>query len=419
MVVKMGKLTAKKVENAKPGRYSDGEGLMLLVKPTGGKSWVLRVQMAGKRRDIGLGSVSAYNAVHSVVEEIPLLEKRVLTLAEARMKAATLRHFAKSGRDPVAELRRDRSPIPSFAYAAVHTFEAKMPQWSSRTAAGFMSSLEQHALPRLGATPVNEVDARMIADTLSTIWMDRPMIARKVRQRIGLILNYAQAQRWREIGMPNAAVSQILPAQAETGSFEAMPYKQVPAFLVGLGKSDGSIGRLALRFLILTAARSGEVRGAQWKQIDLEEKLWHRPASLMKGRNAKDHSVTLNDPAKAVLQMAAHFRRTDSDFIFPNRSGVMLSDMALSGFLDGFPATVHGFRSSFRDWAAERMPEIPDPVAEAALAHKVSDKVVAAYKRTDFLEMRKTLLDAWGSYCAGKEATAQSAQQPKEGEANQ
>jgi integrase len=402
----MGKLTAKKVENAKPGRHSDGNGLLLLVKPTGGKSWVLRLQMAGKRRDIGLGSVSAYDGVLAIVEEIPLLEKRVLTLAEARMKAATLRHFAKSGRDPVSELRRDRSPIPNFADAALRTFENKMPQWSVRTAAGFMASLEQHALPRLGKIPVNEIDARMIADTLIPIWMDRPMIARKVRQRIGLILNYSQAQRWREIGMPNAAVSQILPTQAEAGNFEAMPYKEIPAFLAGLAENESSMGRLALKFLILTAARSGEVRGAKWEQIDLNGKLWHRPASLMKGRNAKAHSVTLNDQAIAVLQIAAHFRLNDSDYIFPNRSGAILSDMALSSFLNGLPATAHGMRSSFRDWAAEKMPDIPDPVAEAALAHKVPDKVVAAYKRTNFLEMRKTLLDAWGSYCDGKSQAA-------------
>lgn len=392
---------------------------MLLVKPTGGKSWVLRVQVAGRRRDIGLGSVSAYDGVHSILEEIPLLEKRVLTLAEARMKAATLRHFAKSGRDPVAELRRDRSPILSFADAAARTFEAKKPQWSARTAAGFMTSLEHHALPRLGEIPVNEIDARMIAGTLSPIWMDRPMIARKVRQRIGLILNYAQAQRWREIGMPNAAVSQILPKQPVAGNFEAMPYRQVPAFLAGFSENESSVGRLALRFLILTAARSGEVRGAQWEQIDLDCRLWHRPASLMKGRNAKEHSVTLNDSAKAVLQMAAHFRRNDSDLIFPNRSGAMLSDMALSGFLDGLSATVHGFRSSFRDWAAEKMPNIPDPVAEAALAHKVSDKVVAAYKRTNFLEMRMNLLDAWGGYCDGNSEEASSLPEVSEDIANQ
>ena len=384
-----------------PGRHSDGDGLMLLVKQTGGKSWVLRVQMAGKRRDIGLGSVSNYEGQPAICEEIPLLDKRILTLAEARLKAATLRHFAKAGHDPIMELRKDRSAVPSFVDAMRHTYKSKKPEWSDKTAIAFMSSLELHAIPKLGVFPVNEIDAQIIAETLRPIWMETPMIARKVRQRIGLILNYAQAQRWRDSAMPNAAVSVLLPTQAEAGNFDAMDYRQVPAFLIQLGQNE-SMGRLALKFLILTAARSGEVRGAQWSQIDFNNKLWHRPAFLMKGRNAKGHTVTLNNQALEVLQLAARLRCNANDLIFPNRSGKILSDMSLSGFLSKLDATPHGFRSSFRDWAAERMPEIPDAVAEAALAHRVADKVVSAYRRTNFLELRKTLLDAWGHYCASQ-----------------
>lgn len=402
---KMGNLTVKKVENAKPGRYSDGDGLMLLVKPTGGKSWVLRVQMAGKRRDIGLGSVSSYEGQAAIAEAIPLLDKRILTLAEARLKAATLRHFAKAGHDPVIELRRGRRSTPTFADAMHHTHESKKPEWSGKTATAFLSSLEQHAIPKLGSLPVNEIDAQMIADALRPIWMDKPMIARKVRQRIGLILNYSQAQRWRDIPMPGAAVSVLLPAQAEPGNFGAMEYKDVPAYLKLLSEGD-SIGRLALRFLILTAARSGEVRGARWSQIDSNDKLWHRPASLMKGRNARAHSVTLNNASLAVLHLAAVYRCDPSDLIFPSRSGKILSDMALSSFLSKLDATPHGFRSSFRDWAAEKMPEVPDAVAEAALAHRVTDKVVSAYRRTNFLELRRSLLDAWGDYCTDQPVDA-------------
>ena len=401
----MGRLTTKKVEHAKPGRHSDGDGLMLLVKPTGGKSWILRVQMSGKRRDIGLGSVSDFDGKITIGDEIPLLDKRVLTLAEARLKAATLRHFAKAGRDPVAELRKDRSPVRSFAQAAAETHRKMKPQWSEKTATAFIVSLEQHAIPMLGAMPINEIDPKAIANTLQPIWTDKPMIARKVRQRIGKVLNYSQAQGWREIGMPNAAVSELLPLQAAPGNLEALPYKEVPAFLSALGEQE-SIGRLALRFLILTAARSGEVRGARWSQIDFHERLWNRPKELMKGRNSKPHVVTLNAPAIAVLQSASLHRRSDSDLIFPSRSGKVLSDMALSGFMKGLNATPHGFRSSFRDFAAERQPEIPDPVAEAALAHKVPDKVIAAYKRTNFLELRRTLLGAWGDYCDGKSDAA-------------
>jgi integrase len=392
----MGYLTVRKVEHAKPGRYTDGHGLLLHVRPTGSKYWVLRIQIDGRRRDVGLGSVSPYDSL-SELDEVPLLEKCVLTLAEARLKAATLRQMAKAGRDPVVELSRDRSPIPNFNEAALKAYEAKLPEWSATTAESFMSSMEKHAFPQLGKILVSDVDAATIAKTLSAIWMTTPQIALKVRQRIGLVLNYAEAQSWRTSSMPNDAISMLLPKQLEGGHFDAMPYKEVPAFVASLNATL-SIGRLALLFLIFTAARSGEVRGAKWNQIDMAERLWHRPAELMKGRNAKAHTVTLNSEALAIIEIASQFRRNSTDLIFPSRSGGELSDMALSSFMDGIFGTPHGFRSSFRDWAAEKMPHIPDPVAEAAIAHKVSNKVVAAYKRTAFLEMRRVLLDEWGVF---------------------
>jgi len=357
---------------------------------------VLRIQIDGRRRDVGLGSVSPYDSL-TELDEIPLLEKCVLTLAEARLKAATLRQMAKAGRDPVAELSRDRSPIPNFNEAALKAYEAKLPEWSATTAVSFMSSMEKHAFPQLGKILVSDVDAATIAKTLSAIWMTTPQIALKVRQRIGLVLNYAEAQSWRTSSMPNDAISMLLPKQLEGGHFDAMPYKEVPVFVSSLNTTL-SIGRLALLFLIFTAARSGEVRGAKWNQIDMAERLWHRPAELMKGRNAKAHTVTLNSQALAIIKIASQFRRNSTDLIFPSRSGGELSDTALSSFMDGIFGTPHGFRSSFRDWAAEKMPHIPDPVAEAAIAHKVSNKVVAAYKRTAFLEMRRVLLDEWGIF---------------------
>lgn len=392
----MGSLTVRKVEHARPGRYTDGHGLLLHVRPTCSKYWVLRIQIDGRRRDVGLGSVSGYDSL-SELDEVPLLEKSVLTLAEARLKAATLRQMAKAGRDPVAELIRDRSPIPNFTEAAHKAYEAKLPEWSATTAESFMSSMEKHAFPQLGKILVSDIDASTIAKTLSAIWMTTPQIALKVRQRIGLVLNYAEAQSWRASSMPNDAISMLLPKQLEGGHFDAMPYKDVPAFVESLNVSL-SIGRLALLFLIFTAARSGEVRGAKWSQIDVAERLWHRPAELMKGRNAKAHTVTLNKEALAIIEIASQFRRNSTDLIFPSRRGGELSDMALSSFMDDIFGTPHGFRSSFRDWAAEKMPHIPDPVAEAAIAHKVSNKVVAAYKRTAFLEMRRVLLDEWGVF---------------------
>jgi integrase len=400
----MPSLTVRKVENAKPGRHVDGAGLMLYVQPTGAKSWVLRIQINGRRRDIGLGSVSRYDLLPEL-DDIPLLEKCVLTLAEARLKAATLRQMAKAGRDPVTELLKDRSPIPNFKDAALRTYDAKLPEWSAKTAESFMSSMENHAFPKLGAILVSDIDAATIAKVLSGIWMKKPQIALKVRQRIGLVLNFAEAQCWRSSSMPNDAISMLLPKQLEGGHFDAMPYQKVPAFVASLNESLSS-GRLALLFLIFTAARSGEVRGARMSQIDLAERLWPRPAELMKGRNAKAHTVTLSNEALAVIEIASQFRRTDTDLIFPSRSGGELSDMALSSFMDDMFGTPHGFRSSFRDWAAEKMPQIPDPVAEAAIAHKVTNKVVAAYKRTAFLEMRRVLLDEWGVF-AGASMTSE------------
>jgi len=391
-------LTVRKVENAKPGRHVDGAGLMLYVQPTGAKSWVLRIQINGRRRDIGLGSVSRYDQLPEL-DDVPLLEKCVLTLAEARLKAATLRQMAKAGRDPVTELLKDRSPVPNFKDAALKTYEAKLPEWSAKTAESFMSSMENHAFPQLGVILVSDIDAATIAKTLSSIWMKKPQIALKVRQRIGLVLNFAEARCWRSSSMPNDAISILLPKQLEGGHFDAMPYQRVPAFVSSLSESV-SIGRLALLFLIFTAARSGEVRGARWCQIDPAERLWHRPAELMKGRNAKAHTVTLNKEALAIIEIARQFRQNATDLIFPSRSGGELSDMALSSFMDDMFGTPHGFRSSFRDWAAEKMPQIPDPVAEAAIAHKVTNKVVAAYRRTAFLEMRRVLLDEWGLFAS-------------------
>ena len=394
----MPRLTARKVENAKAGRYTDGEGLMLYVSPSGGRSWVLRVQVSGRRREIGLGSVSVYDALPEI-KEIPLMHRRVLTLAEARLKAATLRQIARSGRDPLVELGRDLSPIPTFAEAMRRAYDAKLPEWSSKTASSFLSSMEQHVLPFLGKQPVNEIDAALIAQILSKIWTSQPPTARKVRQRIGLVLNFSEAQRWRATSMPDDAVSLLLPKQKEGGHFDAMPYQEVPNF-VRILRYNGSVGYQALLFLIYTAARSGEVRGARWNQIHLADRLWHRPAELMKGRNARPHTVTLNSQAIELLEMAKQLRRDESGLIFPGRKGKLLSDMTLSAVMSDISGTPHGFRSSFRDWAAEKMPHIPDPVAEAALAHKVDNKVVAAYKRTNFLEMRHTLLCEWGRFCA-------------------
>lgn len=401
----MPKLTALTVKSAKPGRHADGNGLYLLVKPTGGRSWLLRVQVDGKRRDIGLGTVDTSSRSAGKAEEppivIPILHRKILTLAEAREKAAILRVAAKSGLDPVAERDRERRSIPKFNEAAKAAHLALKDGWSAKGAQTFISSLENHAFDKIGRIRVDAITAADISTVLVPIWISKPDMARKVRQRIGTVLNFAHGKGWRSTEAPGRSVTVGLPRQPKGGNYDAMPYADVPAFVADLRSKATSTGRQALLFLIYTAARPGEVRGARWGQIDLAKRDWNRPSDLMKGVNAPPHTVTLNDAAVALLKGVKGDRTPKSEeLIFAGLRGAMMSDMTMAKVLRtaGLPYDAHAFRSSFRDWAAEKMPEIPDPVAEAALAHVVPDKVVRAYKRTTFVEMRRQLLDTWGAF---------------------
>lgn len=396
----MGKLTALAVQRAKPGRHADGDGLYLLVKPSLSRSWLLRIQQDGKRRDIGLGSHSRGD--QDLGDDVPLLHRRVLSLGEARDKAALLRKYAKAGRDPIVERDRDRGGIPSFRDATIRCHAELKSGWAPRHAESFLASLEEHAFKRLGDMRVDAIEASHIRDMLAPIWTDIPVMARKVRQRVGTVLNFAKASGWRQSEPPGKSVTMGLARHGPGGNFAAMPYVEVPAFVSTVAAKPSTMGRSALLFAIFTAARSGEVRSARWNHVDLDKRLWTRPANLMKSRAV--HLVTLNDAAVDLL------RRLDADrllkldgLIFPGGGGKMLSDMTLTKVLRDakVEATAHGFRSSFRDWAAEAMPTIPDAVAEAALAHVVPDKVVRAYKRTTFLELRRKLLDEWGRYVTG------------------
>lgn len=401
-------LSAKTIESTKllPGRYGDGQGLYMLVKPTGAKSWVLRVQVDGRRRDIGLGSVESRSRTErsAIGDDVPLEQRTKLTLAEARELSARLRNVAKAGRDPAAERRRDRSPPPSFKEAAIAAHKALAPTWSQKTADAFLASLQEHAYSSLGRKRVDEIDADDIATTLKAIWTTKPGMARKVRQRIGKVLDFAKAKRWRAGETPRLSVTTLVGKAKEGSNFAAMPHEDVPALFAKLGLATETTGRLALMLVIATAARSGEVRSARWGHIDWDRREWNRPGELMKA--GKPHIVTLCDAALDVLRRAAvHTNSEDANaLIFANRDGNPISDMTISKVMRDakLPYVPHGFRSSFRDWAAEKMPQIPDPVAEAALAHVVPDAVVRAYKRTNFLDMRRKLLDAWGAFIASK-----------------
>jgi integrase len=405
----LGRLTTAGVRNAKPGRHADGDGLYLLVKASGSRTWLLRVQVDGKRRDIGLGSVDLASRSIDGLIEIPLLHRRRLSLAEARDKCAVLRKAAEAGLDPILERDRDRRGIPTFEQAAEQTHAALKGQWAPRQQDDFLSSLRRHAFPSIGAQRVDYISVADIQETLRPIWQEVPDMARKVRQRIGTVLNFAHSKGWRPAEAPGKSVSMGLAKRKAGGNYAAMPYVDVPAFVSALRASPETLGRLALLFTIYTAARSGETRHARWSHIDLEQQLWNRPAELMKMR--KSHTVTLNDAAISILKRVMLLRQSDNDLLFPSVKSTALSDMTLSKILREAkqPFTVHGFRSSFRDWAAEKMPSIPDAVAEAALAHAVPDKVMGAYKRTDFVEMRRSLLKGWSEFIFEKDSTLQGA----------
>jgi len=406
----MGKLTAKGVEKAKPGRHADGEGLYLLVKPTLARSWVLRVQVDGRRRDIGLGGVemTALSERSEIGDDIPLEKKPRLTLSEARELATRFRNVAKSGGDIDAERKKDRKPPPNFKEAAIAAHAALSHSWAEKTSAAFLTSLEEYAYPLLGKKRVDTIAADDIAGALGLIWTTKPATAKKVRYRVNAVLDFASGKGWRAYGAPREQVRALTGKLKKGKNHPAMPYADVPAYYQGLGEGTETLGRLALMFLIATGARSIEAREARWEHIDTDKAEWARPAELMR-KNDLPHMVTLNSAALAILARVKALRppANAQALVFPSRGGGAISDMTISKVMrDGGLAFVpHGFRSSFRDWAAECHPEIPDPVAEAALAHVVPDAVVAAYKRTKFVVLRRQLLDHWSDFITADQTT--------------
>lgn len=380
----MGKLTAMGVKNlTEPGRYSDGEGLILKLAAKGKGSWIVRVQTNGKRRDIGLGPLS----------ELPL--------ADAREAARALRKEVKAGVDVLAERKKEALVIPTFSDAAKLVHEEHKAAWKNgKHQAQWIKTLETYAFPSLGDKLVSEIEGPAIRDALSPIWLTKPETARRVRQRIGSVLDWACAKGFRETEAPMRSVLPGLPRQPKKqGHLAAMPYQELPAFFTWL-RGRSSVGRLALEFVILNASRSGEVRGACWNEIDLNKKLWTIPAERMKAGTA--HVVPISEAALDVLKRAKAFRSPVSNLVFPGQNPRrQLSDMTLLKILrdKGDDYTVHGFRSSFRDWVAEKT-NYPGEVAEAALAHTIANKVEAAYRRTDYLEKRKPMMADWAKFVA-------------------
>lgn len=383
----MGKLSALKIKSLKKrGRYQDGDGLMLDIKANGKRYWLLRVQVDGRRREFGLGSAQR------------------VSLAEARLKATEARSQYQSGIDPVAAKKAARigsTGIPTFREASIAVHAEHAPGWrNAKHTAQWLSTLQRYAYPSIGEKPVNEIDGPEIRDLLAKIWLAKPETSRRVRQRIGTVLDWAHAKGYRETEAPMRSISKGLPRQPKKNNhFAAMSYIELPAFMEKLNETD-TMGRLALRFTILTAARSGEVRGAKWSEIDKEQGLWAIPAERMKA--GREHIVPLSHEALRVLSLAQQMKSGLKNApVFHGKQGKTLSDMTMTKVLRdmGLPKiTVHGFRSTFRDWAAEQT-DMPGEVVEAALAHTIRNRVEAAYRRTNFLEKRWSLMNEWAKFC--------------------
>ena len=423
-------LTPLAVKSAKPGRHADGGGLYLLVKESGARSWLFRAMIAGKRRDIGLGSAGGAGA-------IPLAKAREL----ARLKAAE----AASGEIPVSDRRRRKREAKAAEQAARiagTTFRDVAQSYIAMNESGWKndkhraqwrSTMASYAYPHFGDLPVAEIGTEHIIAALKPIWTEKPETASRVRGRIENILDAAKVEGLREGENParwRGHLDKVLPNAAKakkrrnaelnrSGHHPALPYADTPRFMDRLASREGIAAR-ALEFTILTAARTGETQGATWGEVDLDAGLWTIPAARMKAEAA--HTEPLSPRAIAILRemkpLADAWGSNADRPLFPAPRGGALSNMAMAatlrrmheselaagrtGFLDreDHLVTVHGFRSSFRDWASE-CTSFPHEVCEMALAHTIGNRAEAAYRRGALLPKRRKLMEAWADYCSG------------------
>ena len=376
-----------------PGRYPVGgvAGLNLKVAPTGARSWVLRVVIADKRRDAGLGGYPD------------------VSLAQAREKARKAREEIERGVDPIAQRAAARSALiaergaeTTFEEAARKFIEAKSSEWANaKHAAQWTSTLETYAFPVIGRMQARDVTLSHVVKILEPIWSTKTETASRVRGRIESVLDWATVRGFRTGDNPARWKGHLDKVLAKPGKVatvthhKALPVDGVGAFMAELRKREGVAAR-ALEVVVLTATRSGEVRGARWSEIDLENAVWTIPADRMKAR--REHRVPLPDAAIALLRSLPRYADTDLVFVAPR--GGEFSDMALTATIRRMEvdATAHGFRSTFRDWAAERT-NYPHHVAEMALAHAIGDKVEKAYRRGDLFEKRRRMMADWAAFC--------------------
>ena len=369
----------------RPYLASDGDGLFLRVQPGGGRSWIVRLYRGGKPRDMGVG---------------PYPE---MTLAAARDAALEARRAAMRGDDPISSRQRVRA-VPTFREAAEAYIETNCAGWrNAKHGAQWSATLTTYAYPSIGTMKVNAIETADVLKVLGPIWAGKSETAGRVRGRIEAVLDRAKALGQRTGENPAAwkgNLAAILPPKGRVAPVEhhpSLPYAELADFMVELRSKDGMAAR-ALEFAILTAARTGEVIGATWSEIDLEGRVWTVPGSRMKA--GREHRVPLSDAATLILAALPGDR---SGRVFRHR-GRALSNMSMLMLLRRMgrsDLTVHGFRSTFSDWCAEQT-NTPSEVREMALAHAVGDKVEAAYRRGDLFEKRRSLANAWAAYCSGE-----------------
>ncbi|HXG88457.1 MAG TPA: integrase arm-type DNA-binding domain-containing protein [Vicinamibacterales bacterium] len=382
-------LTSRTVSAAaQPGRFADGGGLYLFVAPSGSKSWVLRTVVKGRRSDIGLGGVD------------------LVSLADAREEARRLRRIARLGGDPLAERRQERRTVPTFEEAATEVHKAHSAAFKNdKHRKQWLASLHT-IFTAFGAKRVDAVRSADILAAFSPTWLKRPETSRRVLQRIRVVFEWCKAQGFCSGDNPTQGITKVLPKQrAARGHHAALPYQVLPAFLQALRDSDsGEVVKLALEFTILCTSRTAETLNATWAEFDTEAKTWTIPATRMKA--GAEHRVPLSARCVEILERAKGLS-DGGTYVFPGRSpNKPLSNMVFLMALRRMKRTdltTHGFRSTFRDWAAERT-NVPRAVCEAALAHTLRDKTEAAYNRTDLFDRRRDLMASWARFATSKPA---------------
>ena len=369
------------------GTYSDGGGLNLRVEKSGAKYWFQRVTIDHKRRNLGLGGYLT------------------VSLAEARKAALLNTRMIREGRDPLAEKReaiaaRQRPPTPTFAEAAATVIEMRRPTWTNaKHAAQWSSTLATYAFPKIGSKLVTDITSADILAVLTPIWTEKPETASRVRQRMETVLDWAVAQGYRIDNPANRSITKVLPRMPRAKRHhQALDYHEVPSAMETVRQSTADpVTKLAFEFLVLTAARSSEVRLATWDEIDSDERKWTVPAEHMKAR--REHKVPLSKRALEVLRLAEELSGGPSGLVFPGLRGKPLSDMVFTSMLRRLeiPAVAHGFRSSFKDWCME-CAKTQREVSETALAHNLGNPTEQAYARTDLFEPRRELMEIWAKF---------------------